>query len=239
MLKSCSKKEGCPLPRKFQSWRTQDQLWKHSSWLFQNSLLRVVCGGPPPEMGCGSGAQHLGASAPQLHPQPPACHKPAGTPAWPEGPELLRGSQGPWLCPRKGGSHWLSRSHSFGVLGLSVKANESLEGREKNNSQFIMKDKRQAGRIERAGRTERQRLNSVLGEHGATMPASAWQPGPGGIYNVESGVLFKPQHAGQKGAPVLHSANLGWRGERASRTLRTAASKGASWWGTPQIRPLM
>ena len=102
-----------------------------------------------------------------------------------------------------------------------------------------MKDKKQAGRIERAGRTERQRLNSVLGEHGATMPASAWQPGPGGIYNVESGVLFKPQHAGQKGAPVLHSANLGWRGERASWTLRTAASKGASWWGTPQIRPLM
>ena len=191
-------------------------------------------GAPLQRWGAAQGHKRLGALAPQLHPQPPACHLPGRT-----AQELLRGSQGPWLCPRKGGSHWLSRSHSFGVLGLRVKANESLEGREKNNSQFIMKDKRQAGRIERAGRTERQRLNSVLGEHGATTPASAWQPGPGGVYNVESGVLFKSQHAGQKGTSVLRSANLGWRGERASWTLRTAASKEASRWGAPQIRPLI
>ena len=165
-------------------------------------------------MGCSSGAQAPRGLSPSA--SSTASSLP---PAWPDGSGTAQGFTRPLVCPRKGGSHWLSRSHSFGVLGLRVKANESLEGREKNNSQFIMKDKRQAGRIERAGRTERQRLNSVLGEHGATTPASAWQPGPGGVYNVESGVLFKSQHAGQKGTSVLRSANLGWRGERASWTL--------------------
>lgn len=97
-------------------------------------------GAPLQRWGVAQGHKHLSF----IHSLQPAtgqqCHLPGQ-----RAQELLRGSQGPWLHPRKGGSHWLSCSHSFGVLGLRVKANESLEGREKNNSQFIMKDKRQAG----------------------------------------------------------------------------------------------
>ena len=59
------------------------------------------------------------------------------------------------------------------------------------------------------------------------MPVSAWQPGLGGVYNVEGRVLFKLLHPGPEGAPP---------GEG---TLRTAASEGPLPVSPPQIRPLI